>query len=74
VASVDTSAVTNSGSKANSNSSSSSGYTLADEMGYKKKAAGDPKVSGTYDSLVGEEGPELIETKDGAYLSGVGGP
>lgn len=27
-----------------------------------------------YDSLIGEEGPELVEGKDGAFLGGVGGP
>ena len=37
-------------------------------------ADGEPGAVKKYDSLVGEEGPELIESRDGAYLSGVGGP
>ena len=29
---------------------------------------------GTHPALVGEEGPELIQTKDGAYIAGLNGP
>lgn len=37
-------------------------------------ANGEPGATKKYDSLIGEEGPELVESKDGAFLGGVGGP
>lgn len=37
-------------------------------------AKGTKNAPKTGESLVGEEGPELIETRDGAYLSGTNGP
>lgn len=37
-------------------------------------AKGTPHAPRTGESLVGEEGPELIETQGGAYLSGLNGP
>lgn len=37
-------------------------------------ADGEPGAIKKYDSLIGEEGPELVEGKDGAFLGGVGGP
>lgn len=37
-------------------------------------ADGEPGAVKKYDSLIGEEGPELVEGKDGAFLGGVGGP
>ena len=66
VSEVDTSVVTNSNPSGPSTGSQDWYLTYA--------AEGDPGVTRERDSLVGEEGPELIETADGAYLSGVGGP
>jgi hypothetical protein len=37
-------------------------------------AKGTKNAPKTGESLVGEEGPELIETQEGAYLSGTNGP
>lgn len=37
-------------------------------------AKGTKNAPKTGESLVGEEGPELIETQEGAYLSGINGP
>ena len=42
------------------------------ELAY--NADGEPGATKKYDSLIGEEGPELVEGKDGAFLGGVGGP
>lgn len=37
-------------------------------------AAGVKNAHSSYDALVSEDGPELIQTKDGAYLTGQDGP
>ena len=37
-------------------------------------AAGVKNAHSSYDALVSEDGPELIQTKDGAYLTGQNGP
>ena len=39
-----------------------------------RKAIGVKNSSRSYNALVSEEGPELIQTKDGAYLTGQNGP
>lgn len=46
--------------------------SLAWELTY--NADGEPGAIKKYDSLIGEEGPELVEGKNRAFLGGVGGP
>ena len=70
ISEIDTSVIPNSNS--NSGLSGSGEGSLDWYLTY--AAEGDPGVTRERDSLVGEEGPELIETAGGAYLSGVDGP
>ena len=47
---------------------------VADPNYFVNNAVGVKNARSSYDALVSEEGPELIQTKDGAYLTGQNGP
>ena len=57
-----------------SSSSSTSGPNNSTSAYWSTQATGVKKASSSYDALVSEEGPELIQTKDGVYLTGQNGP
>jgi fructose-1,6-bisphosphatase len=48
----------------------SKGGNAADPDFFVNNAVGVKNARSSYDALVSEEGPELIQTKDGAYLTG----
>ena len=54
--------------------SNTSGGNAADPDYFVNNAVGVKNARSSYDALVSEEGPELIQTKDGAYLTGQNGP
>ena len=51
-----------------------SGGNAADPDFFVNNAVGVKNARSSYNALVSEEGPELIQTKDGAYLTGQNGP
>ena len=53
---------------------SGNGGNAADPDFFVNNAVGVKNARSSYDALVSEEGPELIQTKDGAYLTGQNGP
>ena len=53
---------------------SGSGGNAADPNFFVNNAVGVKNAHSSYNALVSEEGPELIQTEDGAYLTGQNGP
>ena len=62
------------GLKATTTTTTSTGGKNNSNITYEPKASGIKNSPNSFLALVSEEGPELIQTKDGAYLTGQNGP